>query len=202
MNLLVSFLSGLLVVDHADRDHAVWRGTCAPGVPDVTDIVCRQPGLSGPGPRNNAFIGFGPHSLEHCAEHLAAQRGRFHKRFEQSLAMAPAQPEHSASIGRAHALIAASRLHTRHRRVPRSGRVVGPEVSIDKLLLIDAEIAAWNTIREHVGPRFDVDEDLHWLRGEYLFSRAAPIYGGSQEIQRTLVAQRVLGMPREQANAR
>ena len=36
-----------------------------------------------------------------------------------------------------------------------------------------------------------------WLRHEYLFSRAAPIYGGSQEIQRTLVAQRVLGMPRE-----
>jgi alkylation response protein AidB-like acyl-CoA dehydrogenase len=34
-------------------------------------------------------------------------------------------------------------------------------------------------------------------RAEYLFFRAAPIYGGSLEIQRTLVAQRVLGMPRE-----
>ena len=38
---------------------------------------------------------------------------------------------------------------------------------------------------------------LEWLMAEYLFSRAAPIYGGSQEIQRTLVAQRVLHMPKE-----
>ena len=74
---------------------------------------------------------------------------------------------------------------------------LGPEVSIDKLLLIDAETATWNTVREHIGARFDVDPELHWLFGEYMFSRAAPIYGGSQEIQRTLVAQRVLGMPRE-----
>lgn len=131
------------------------------------------------------------------------QQGRFHKRLEQALAMAPAQPSHSASIGRAYALMSALRLHTRHTvECLAREETLGPEVSIDKLLLIDAEIAAWNTIREHVGPRFDVDEDLHWLRGEYFFSRAAPIYGGSQEIQRTLVAQRVLGMPREQAGAR
>jgi len=70
-------------------------------------------------------------------------------------------------------------------------------VSIDKLLLIDAEMATWNAIRHLIGPRFEFDESLHWLRGEFLFSRAAPIYGGSQEIQRTLVAQRVLGMARD-----
>ena len=44
---------------------------------------------------------------------------------------------------------------------------------------------------------FDSADDLHWMRTEFLFGRAAPIYGGSQEIQRSLVAQRVLGMPRE-----
>ena len=31
---------------------------------------------------------------------------------------------------------------------------------------------------------------------EYLHSRAASIYGGTEQIQRTIVAQRVLGMPR------
>jgi alkylation response protein AidB-like acyl-CoA dehydrogenase len=70
-------------------------------------------------------------------------------------------------------------------------------VSVDKLLLVDAELAVWDSIRHAMGPDFDLDDDLGWLRSEFLYSRAAPIYGGSQEIQRTLVAQRVLGMPRE-----
>jgi alkylation response protein AidB-like acyl-CoA dehydrogenase len=126
------------------------------------------------------------------------QQGRFHKRLEQSLALAPAEPRHAASIGHAYTLTAALRLHTRNtvERLAREEQL-GPEVSIDKLLLIDAETATWNAVREHVGARFDVDPPLEWLRHEYLFSRAAPIYGGSLEIQRTLVAQRVLGMPRE-----
>lgn len=126
------------------------------------------------------------------------QQGRFHQRLDQALALAAPDPRHDASIGRAYTLAAALRLHTRD-TVERLAReeTLGPEVSIDKLLLIDAETATWDAIREHVGARFDVDEELHWLRSEFLFSRAAPIYGGSQEIQRTLVAQRVLGMPRD-----
>jgi alkylation response protein AidB-like acyl-CoA dehydrogenase len=32
--------------------------------------------------------------------------------------------------------------------------------------------------------------------GAYLFSRAQSIYGGTQQIQRTIVAQRLLGLPR------
>ena len=95
--------------------------------------------------------------------------------------------------------MSALRLHTRD-TVERLAReeTLGPEVSIDKLLLIDAETATWNTVREHIGAATStIDPELHWLRGEYMFSRAAPIYGGSLEIQRTLVAQRVLGMPRD-----
>jgi len=125
------------------------------------------------------------------------QQGRFHKRLEQSLRIADANPRHSGTIGHAYALMSALRLHTRD-TVSRLAREesLGPEVSIDKLLLIDAETATWDAIRLHLGAAFDFDHDLDWMRHDFLFSRAAPIYGGSVEIQRTLVAQRVLGMPK------
>ena len=73
-------------------------------------------------------------------------------------------------------------------------------MSVDKLLLVDAELAVWDAIRHVLGPRLELTEigdETEWLRAEFLYSRAAPIYGGSQEIQRTLVGQRVLGLPRE-----
>jgi alkylation response protein AidB-like acyl-CoA dehydrogenase len=107
------------------------------------------------------------------------QQGRFHSRLEHALRSGRVDPPGAAALGLA------------------VEETLGPEVSIDKLLLVNAEVAVWDAIRHHLGAQFETDDDLHWLRGEFLFSRAAPIYGGSQEIQRTLVAQRVLGMPRE-----
>jgi alkylation response protein AidB-like acyl-CoA dehydrogenase len=126
------------------------------------------------------------------------QQGRFHNRLTHALALGTPNPSHDAEIGHAYTLSAALRLHTKQTvECLAREETLGPEVSIDKLLLIDAETATWNAIRHHLGPRFDLDDEFEWLRAEYLFSRAAPIYGGSLEIQRTLVAQRVLGMPRE-----
>jgi len=126
------------------------------------------------------------------------QQGRFHNRLERLLESGRADPGAAQAIGQAYAAASALRLHTRA-TVNRLAReeTLGPEVSIDKLLLVDAELAVWDAIRHATGPAFDCDDDLSWLRSEFLYSRAAPIYGGSQEIQRTLVAQRVLGMPRE-----
>ncbi|MHB8466881.1 MAG: acyl-CoA dehydrogenase family protein [Acidimicrobiales bacterium] len=128
------------------------------------------------------------------------QQGRFHNRLLHALERGAAGSGggRAALLGHAYAATTALRLQTRDtvRRLANE-EVLGPEVSIDKLLLVDAETEVWDAIRDHIGPAFEFDPDLAWLRAEFLFSRAAPIYGGSQEIQRTLVAQRVLGMPRE-----
>jgi len=127
------------------------------------------------------------------------QQGRLHSRLGLALKEADAAPGPglARAVGSAYASAAALRMRTRNtvNRLARDEKL-GPEVAIDKLLLVDAELATWDVVREMYGPRFDYDPDLDWLRSEFLFSRAAPIYGGSQEIQRTLVAERVLGMPR------
>lgn len=128
------------------------------------------------------------------------QQGRFHNRLRHLLAD-PKVPSEAgagtAELGRSYAATTALRLQTRDsvRRLAREEEL-GPEVSIDKLLLIEAEGLIWNSMRHLGGAGFDFDPELDWLREEYMFSRAAPIYGGSLEIQRTLVAQRVLGMPK------
>lgn len=125
------------------------------------------------------------------------QQGRFHNRLDHAVKLSDGAADAAADLGRAYVAAAALRLQTRE-TVARLAKeeTLGPEVSIDKLLLIDAELQVWNAIRQQLGLAFDVDDDLTWLRTEFLFSRATPIYGDSQEIQRTLVAQRVLGMPR------
>jgi len=126
------------------------------------------------------------------------QQGRFHNRLQHALQSDGVDAGAAEAIGHAYVAASALRLQTRETVNRLAGEeTLGPEVSIDKLLLVDAELAVWDAVRHATGPAFEFDDELAWLRTEFLFSRAAPIYGGSQEIQRTLVAQRVLGMPRE-----
>jgi alkylation response protein AidB-like acyl-CoA dehydrogenase len=68
----------------------------------------------------------------------------------------------------------------------------GPEGSVDKLLMTAAEQAVGHAALS-VGGAARVDDDT-WLR-VYLYSRAQSVMGGTSQIQRNLVAGRILELP-------
>lgn len=88
------------------------------------------------------------------------------------------------------------------RRLAR-GDTVGPESSIDKLLFGTAEKAVNDLIldvrRDQViGGRPDADAaELDSLRAEWWYSRAGTVMGGSVEVQRGIIADHLLKLPKE-----
>ena len=82
---------------------------------------------------------------------------------------------------------------TQHRL--RDGAHLGPETSIDKVLLATAEQRLYDTVRDLLPGRLEL-RDTPW-RPEYLYSRAATIYGGTAEIQRNIIARRLLDLGKE-----
>jgi alkylation response protein AidB-like acyl-CoA dehydrogenase len=90
-----------------------------------------------------------------------------------------------------HALRARSRV-TQHRLA--SGATLGAETSIDKVLVATAEQTTYNAIRRllpGVVEMGDTGAGETW-RNEFLYSRAATIYGGTAEVQRNIIARRLL----------
>jgi alkylation response protein AidB-like acyl-CoA dehydrogenase len=87
--------------------------------------------------------------------------------------------------------------HIRRRMLEREGsaELPGPETSVDKMLMTMTEQTIYNAALDLLGasPFAGVQGD-EWVR-RYLYSRAASIYGGSQQIQYNILAQRVLGLP-------
>jgi alkylation response protein AidB-like acyl-CoA dehydrogenase len=74
------------------------------------------------------------------------------------------------------------------------GHKLGPETSIDKVLLANAEQLLYDTARNLLPGVIEL-EDSAW-RTEYLYSRAATIYGGTAEVQRNIIARRLLDLPK------
>jgi alkylation response protein AidB-like acyl-CoA dehydrogenase len=73
------------------------------------------------------------------------------------------------------------------------GIVHGPEGSVDKLLMTWCEQAVGHAALA-VGGIAPAGEDDTWLKA-YLYSRAQSVMGGTSQIQRNLVATRILEMP-------
>jgi alkylation response protein AidB-like acyl-CoA dehydrogenase len=72
-----------------------------------------------------------------------------------------------------------------------SGGAVGPDSSSVKLLMAEAEQRLAAGAFELFGP-----EDEFWTE-TYLYSRAASVYGGTAQIQRNIIADRILALPQE-----
>ena len=74
------------------------------------------------------------------------------------------------------------------------GALPGAEGSVDKLLMTRADQTIGHAVMDLRGARPLLTEGLDW--DVYVWSRAQSIFGGTQQIQRNIVAQRVLGLPR------
>jgi alkylation response protein AidB-like acyl-CoA dehydrogenase len=98
-----------------------------------------------------------------------------------------------ATLGRVLVEIEVLRHHaTRTMSAFLSGGAVGPESSGVKLLMARAEQALGLAAIEVLG---DAAAGAFWHE-RYLYSRAASVYGGTQQIQRNIIADRVLALPK------
>jgi alkylation response protein AidB-like acyl-CoA dehydrogenase len=78
------------------------------------------------------------------------------------------------------------------------GHPVGPEASCNKIFWSETDLAIHEAALALLGAEaelLDAGSPGEWLDG-YLFALAGPIYAGTNEIQRNVVAERLLGLPR------
>jgi alkylation response protein AidB-like acyl-CoA dehydrogenase len=87
------------------------------------------------------------------------------------------------------------RLHVRRRLSERlDGVDHGPGGSVDKLLMTWTEQAVGHAALSVSGSQAVVDGDDVALK-IYLYSRAQSVMGGTSQIQKNIIAQRILGLP-------
>jgi alkylation response protein AidB-like acyl-CoA dehydrogenase len=83
------------------------------------------------------------------------------------------------------------------------GGKIGAEASLNKIFWSELDLRMHETAMSLLGSRAeivpeegDTDSDLgQWLDG-FLFAQSGPIYAGTNEIQRNIIAERLLQMPR------
>lgn len=73
------------------------------------------------------------------------------------------------------------------------GRSPGARSSYNKIFWSELDVRLHEVALDLLGP--DAELDGSWMRG-YEFALSGPIYAGTNEIQRNIVAERVLGLPR------
>ncbi|MET7717410.1 acyl-CoA dehydrogenase family protein [Streptomyces sp. NPDC005407] len=75
-----------------------------------------------------------------------------------------------------------------------AGANIGAESSLNKVFWSQYDIALHETALDLLGPVGELAEG-EWAEG-YVFSLAGPIYAGTNEIQRDIIAERLLGLPK------
>jgi alkylation response protein AidB-like acyl-CoA dehydrogenase len=129
-------------------------------------------------------------ALWHRGAHL-------HRHLRELLETAPASAMSAEQVGEVFEQLYAFRARSRatqHRMA--AGEPLGPETSVDKVLLATTEQALFDLVLEGLDDEVVLGDDevgSRW-RAEFLYSRAATIYGGSAEIQRNIIAKRLLAL--------
>jgi alkylation response protein AidB-like acyl-CoA dehydrogenase len=84
-----------------------------------------------------------------------------------------------------------------------SGGKIGAEASTNKIFWSELDLRMHETALRLLGARAELLPEApaaravgEWLDG-YLFALSGPIYAGTNEIQRNVIAERILGMPRD-----
>lgn len=133
-----------------------------------------------------------PHERSTCFWHRIAH---LHSRLDRLLTDG-CEPD-ADSLGAVWLDLHTARCRSAHtqRALAEEGRL-GPETSVDKILLATAEQRLFDTARDLLPGTVELTDAGTW-RTEYLYSRAATIYGGTAEIQRNIVARRLLGLGKE-----
>ena len=132
-----------------------------------------------------------PHERSTCFWHRIAY---LFTRLDRLVAQTKEPDE--AALGAAYLALhtARCRSHATQRRLAEGDRL-GPETSVDKVLLATAEQRLYDTARDLLPGELELTGSA-W-RKEYLYSRAATIYGGTAEIQRNIIARRLLNLGSE-----
>ncbi|HTU38002.1 MAG TPA: acyl-CoA dehydrogenase family protein [Acidimicrobiales bacterium] len=117
------------------------------------------------------------------------------RRLDQLVRAAPAGRLDEFDVGAVTELLWAFRARSRatqHRLA--AGEHLGAETSVDKVLIASAEQAIFDLVADALARDVVLGDDAAsglW-RAEYMYAQAATIYGGSAEIQRNIIARRVL----------
>lgn len=158
-------------------------------------------------------VAMGTLGFERGASTLGQQLS-FRQEFDELLAAARANGAATQPILRQRLVSAWSALETmrfnnlRMLSVASNGGVPGPEMSIGKLywsnwhrglgeLMVDVQGAAAMVADGDVEVALSDDYPLGRMQRTFLYSRAHTIYAGSNEVQRNVIGERVLGLPKE-----
>ncbi|MGW6136774.1 acyl-CoA dehydrogenase family protein [Streptomyces sp. NPDC055140] len=76
-----------------------------------------------------------------------------------------------------------------------AGQTIGAESSLNKVFWSEYDIALHEAALDLLGAGGELADDGGWGEG-YVFSLAGPIYAGTNEIQRDIIAERLLGLPK------
>jgi alkylation response protein AidB-like acyl-CoA dehydrogenase len=135
-----------------------------------------------------------PARFQVAAQHLVELWRRHQESADASLAARVAQAWQDARAYALNTYSTASRLM--------AGGSIGVEASLNKVFWSELDLELHRTAMTLLGARAellpgaaDAGDVDGWLEG-FLFSLAGPIYAGTNEIQRNLIAERLLGLPR------